>query len=254
MVSSVRNLIIWISHDETASQNWKTAVNPDKSKSVCKRFMNSQGKIFQNRIDAMKYLSEDEEQNKDDLEVMANGLVADGLVSATFLPPGWKMKKFTNETDRARRYRKMYLSDKFDVLRSLESVLVYMKENHVSEKDILKFKEGCLNKWKKDPSLPEGWMHSESIRGKTYLSPNGKWFGSLYQVLRHFNNSEEFTVKDVENVKTLMLTEGWSTVEYLPPEWMVKKRCDGLIYVTPTLEKFSCARDVVKFMLKENYD
>merc|ERR1712179_112002 len=77
---------IWISNDETAPQSWKTALNPDITKSVCKRFMNSQGKIFQNRIDAIKYLLEDEKHNKDDLEVMKIGLIADGWMTENFLP------------------------------------------------------------------------------------------------------------------------------------------------------------------------
>ena len=100
---------------------------------------------------------EDGTYNEEDIQVMKNGLASDGWATANFLPNGWMMK--TSEFNSENRYRKMYLSAKFDVLRGLESVLVYMKENGVSENSILKFKEGCLNKWKKEENLPTGWIN-----------------------------------------------------------------------------------------------
>ena len=68
---------------------------------------------------------EDGTYNEEDIKVMKNGLASDGWATANFLPNGWMMK--TSEFNSENRYRKMYLSAKFDVLRGLESVLVYMK-------------------------------------------------------------------------------------------------------------------------------
>ena len=83
-----------------------------------------------------------------------------------------------------------------------------------------------------DPSLPAGWRlrHVEGIRlGRTrtkcyILSPEGVTFQTRVKALRHLLAQEPVVKEEVERMREVLETEGWTQHPLLPnSEWRVRQ-------------------------------
>ena len=83
-----------------------------------------------------------------------------------------------------------------------------------------------------DPSLPAGWRlrHVEGIRlGRTrtkcyILSPEGVTFQTRAKALRHLLSQEQVVKEEVERMREVLETEGWTKHPMLPnSEWRVRQ-------------------------------
>ena len=109
-------------------------------------------------------------------------------------------------------------------------------------------------KWKVDSDLPSGWQYAEHVTSyfstKHYLSPGGKNYKGIHQVLREFIQSGQGR----EPLMKCLRKEGWFETELLPPGHLMKQKSSekGFYYLTSKAEKFTTTVRMVKY-LKEDY-
>ena len=98
-------------------------------------------------------------------------------------------------------------------------------------------------KWKMDPDLPSGWKYAEHFSSQTpharnyFMSPSGKTYQGIHQVLREFIQSG----LGREPLMKCLRKEGWFETELLPSAHLMKqKRSEkGFYYLTSKGEKFT---------------
>merc|ERR1719470_818614 len=78
--------------DETLPYGWKCGLASIKSGVKIKRYLSPEGKIFNNRALAMKYMLENK-FNSEEIIKMKRGFDLDGWSQNENLPEGWKMKQ-----------------------------------------------------------------------------------------------------------------------------------------------------------------
>ena len=110
----------------------------------------------------------------------------------------------------------------------METVIKHMRENNYTEEEMNKFKEGNGLQWKTDEDLPDGWRYGiyhnfKQGQLKNYMDPNGKFYGSIAQILKYFLEVDP-NGEDMEKTKKYLLKDGWFVTDLLPPGWYMKQK------------------------------
>ena len=185
-------------------------------------FKSPPGDIFRGRPEAIKSMVENG-AGESDIALMVKGLESDGWTGNDCLPTGWMIRQVKKERLRDKNPRTEvwteYLTDKMTLLIRMEALMSYMKENGYGTNDMDRLKS---LKWKPDGDLPTGWMFKYSKSGyKVYINSDGKFFGSMSSVQRHMFNTN-YSAKDLQLGKAVLLKQGWQISEFLPPGWLYK--------------------------------
>ena len=257
----------WIVEDKYAPPNWKTSsIISTDNKNIPKRFRNPTGTFFRDRIDALKHMLQSSSYTEDDLQTMKKGLIEeDGWKTASFLPEGWMRKEVKYPSQN--KTRRLYLTPTFDVFKTLEGVLSYMKENGVPESDILKFKEEGprrrenvwnpepdVNSWLEADFLPEKWLFNE--KQSSYRTPCGKNLSSMKSVVG-FMIDNKYAVEDIEHFKENSKNLKFKDSPNLPEGWKQATVNGGRDastlmprYLSPDGIIFNNRAKAIQFMLK----
>ena len=97
--------------------------------------------VLGSRAQAIKYLSTREQVDQEEVAKMRLGLGRDGWMSAENLPSNWLTKKREDES-------KVYLTEKYEVIKSVKNALSYMKMKNYSQEIINRFISESPNKRK----------------------------------------------------------------------------------------------------------
>ena len=80
-----------------------------------------------------------------------------------------------------------------------------------------------------DPSIPAGWK-SRVVEGSTkvfFLSPDNQHFGNRLAMLKHMENSGNYSSEEKDSVRKSLELEGWLEDPALPDGWKYKKKGQG---------------------------
>ena len=247
-----------------------------------KRFMSSNGTIFQNRISAIKYMI-DNHFEKSEIEKMCSLLKKqDGWESDENLPQGWMKKRTLSAT--------IYLSPTWETFRSKHHVLKDMKNNGYDEKVIQKtekylytsgqikelLKKGNkreplmdeaypssqkkikLDKevldWKPDSTLPSGWLTAHDSNNKVLISNSqGDTFSSRIEAIGSMISNQQ-SPEEIYQMWSGLHVEGWFCDEVnLPAGWRRKQITHAIKsynYLSPLMEVIKSSEALLEHMEK----
>jgi len=213
-------------------------------------FKDSRGRVHPGRVEAIKHMLLNDSDTAS-LELMKTGLLADGWRVVEYLPAGWMIRKYWDSKGQKKQEKTKYLTPQLQVVRTMGEVISCMKEQGVDEEERMK----ALNhKWSQDPDLPPGILtnkvFNEGVKQnsfRSYITLEGKFFPSIYHLLRHLQATD---IGLVDQVRPLLLTQqSFVGSELLPEGWLFR---GGLkvrrAFITPDYQKLSSKEEVVAYM------
>ena len=199
------------------------------------RVMSPDGKVFQSRRSALKFMIE-QNSLEDQIKEMRNCLEFDGWLQDENLPRNWLYKK--NENDNHVAFidaSANYLRNREEAFRSLEknenSEFLNMVKSFCQSLTTVYSKANDLDgDWIQDhPSVPPGWLVKEVSNGSqsafTYkiLSPSRVWFPSHRLAYKHMID-KGYSEDMIKVMRDGMKYDGWLTDPALPVDWLYKAR------------------------------
>ena len=233
--------------DDTLPEGWKIRV-VDAGTEV----RESKGKVLGSRAQAIKYIATREGVDLMEVTKMRGGLSRDGWLPASHLPTDWLTKRRGDNSS-------VYLTDKYEVLKSVKNALAYMKMKCYSQDIIDRFslgspgkrkaeceedtnrkrkkesileemerenlnlevKEEALEESQSNASLPRGWKEFD---GKL-VSPEGKVFASRASAVEWMIRCRR-EPEEIYAIWSNLEAEGWqlgaASTSLLPAGWRIK--------------------------------
>ena len=231
--------------DETLPESWKS--KPDKANPSKKSVMSPDGRKFESKVKAYKYLceqSECEDLNKVKLSMKKSLINHDGFKESKALPHGWIykedfMKQINFITDKGMRFASIE-STRSHLLKAKDQESIKIFEEFLSQFNRSKSSNDV---WiDNDETVPKGWLtktvpnkDSGSVRHpekRLFQLPDGREFTSRTSALHHLVSvqvqAEEETVEVMMMIMIMLMMmmiqelrgflhhEGWQVHEHLP--------------------------------------
>ena len=228
--------------DSTLPEGWSFNIG-----TYGKSFKDPNDQTYTNRVEAIKSIIANS-TSTDEVAFMRDSLKDDGWEEVEYLPTGWmlKEKEDLNKKGQGKPVKtKNYLTPNLQILKSFENALVHMKESGESEEQTLQF---ILQKYTPDDELPKGYFYNAFGgfgNGKSYLNSDGKHFTCMLLLLRHLYNTNH---EDLEAAKTVFMKDGYTTSEFLPSDWLIKRVDTKIIYLSPEFKKLKRKQEVINHM------
>ena len=237
----------WL-EDDTLPEGWKIRVRGEAGTEV----RESKGKVVGSRAQAIKYVATREGADGMGVAKMRAGLSKDGWLPALRLPPDWLTKKRGDGTS-------VYLTEKYEMLKSVKNALAYMKMKCYSQDIIDQFilespekrKAECevetnrkrkkesilkeaecenlnveikgepLEESQSNSDLPRGWKEFD---GKV-VSPEGNAFASRASAVEWMIRGRR-EPEEIYAIWSNLEKEGWqlgaASTSLLPAGWRIK--------------------------------
>ena len=212
-----------------------------------KRVMSPEGKWFQGKRSALKYLIEFK-YPEDKIEEFRACLVSDGWKNDPILPAGWLFKLRKNKQNVE------FICEKGDHYRSrTEAMKSVMKEGDMEKVECLeRFFKSFKSQYKgiaegnsldeswtsNDQGVPKGWM-IRKINGKIQnshfianhvLSPDRQHFSSRRNALK-FMIKKKYPLSEIEEMRECLKLDGWRRSSLLPQHWLYSERDGSKTYI-----------------------
>ena len=211
----------------TLPSGWKLAVEDGNSKIIA-----PDGSLFESRVQALHHMISNGFE-RSEIEEMRKDLKHEGWEDYNMLPQGWKILKLENELDM------VFLTESGEVLDNLEAAMEEVENNkNYSETEVANIRSlyETQNKTIKqnstkyewtdsDTTVPKGWK-TRTVEGKLkrkfFLAPDGNIFACRRSCLQHLIK-ENAPEKEIEEMREKLSHEGWSSVDFLPEKWLIRK-------------------------------
>ena len=204
----------------------------------------------------------------------------DGMISGwktnEYLPRGWFWKMWEGETRRQKLDRNLFFVSREGVrLESFKQMIEFMEENsdtysQVDIEKILQYKKAeavdlrrKTYEWEEGgESLPPGWMRrtgrtQEGQEQERILSPEGEQFRSRFSALQNLVK-QEAPRTEIEQMKALLVHEGFQASNLLPPNWLYKRISESTdsagristnsAYITDSGELFESVKSAIEYL------
>ena len=188
-----QNLDNWTSNDPTVPVGWRIR-KFNFGTSIQVRLLSPEGKMFQGRRAALKYMI-DQKYPKENIEEIRDSLKYDGWLSDLKLPEKWLYKKASKEhASYTFVSAKGYYYQSREFVKASKDVLeedkVKIENFRKAAKGVYQCKTQNLDIWtSNDASVPKGWRMRKLSLGKVgqvrLLSPDGKMFQARRAALKY---------------------------------------------------------------------
>ena len=103
-----------------------------------------------------------------------------------------------------------------------------------------------------DTTVPSGWRYKR--KSKKLVSPRGKVFRSRRGALKAMVNSSDYSINEIEEMRSLLRYEGWRESDDLPRCWMIRdgRKKHGSEILGPGGEFFTSLKRAAMFII--NYE
>lgn len=211
--------------DPSLPEGWKI-----KGGVNCQYFLSPSGeRQFSGRRMALQYMIQNN-HSEEDRTRMREAMAAEGWMPSQHLPHGWIVKKY----EKKGKSSIFILSKEGHMFKSCKNAMDYMKLNSQYDEadldNLAKIYKKMSNEkrkdevlWMKSETLPEGWKMRipPGSEKKFFLSPDGQAFycrrlALLFMIQNHLPKDE------VEQMRSSMKDDGWSTSPHLPEGWIYK--------------------------------
>merc|ERR1719350_1472566 len=224
--------------DTTVPDGWRlkaSATAPGAAPKV--QIIAPDGSSFMCRRSALQHMVK-EMYSEEEKEEMRGCLKHEGWEEDNLLPNGWRMRKAENTTNGMLDVDYTVMSREGEVFNSLKTAVEFMEGEHsgCTEEDVAKIRslydnETKVNRQQKydlaenDPTVPVGWK-TRTVEGKMkkkfFLAPDGSSFSCRRSGLQHMIK-ENFSLKEIGNMRDMLVHEGWESDDFLPQDWKIRK-------------------------------
>ena len=231
-------------YDDSLPKGWKLSEisYPFDSSKKWFKYMSPEGKVLSSRAQAIKFMTTQGSFNKDDIEKMRSGLQMDGWSTSHNLPPNWFQK-------RRDQFHMLYLTPECETLKSMKSVISYMKENNYDPAIIKNLKSnGVLGDESPTKRKLESGSNSTPSNKSPRMSAEREENPDDILQLNAFKKSIPFSVNQKE--KNL---PGWLVGDHTLPEgWKKKlnKEANIILFMSPHGNVFNHRAEAIKFMIE----
>ena len=221
----------WDSDNKSVPQGWMIKeINFGGNKGF--HLLSPEGKIFQGRRMALKYMIE-KNFPKEDIEAMRKCLKHDGWMQDSALPTNWFFKEGKYSAMPFIDASGNYLKSREDAFKSLKQMgdfksIDALKSFFQNRNTIYNKGKEIDDSWTKgDSTLPEGWMIKEvqgsSNQSHHLLSPDRVFFQARRLAVK-FMIEKKFPQDEIEKMRNGLKHEGWLTDKTLPNNWFYRSR------------------------------
>jgi len=278
--------------DSTVPHGWKLKLSQCSSGAQQKvQILAPDGSSFLCRRSALQHMAR-EGFSEEEIEEMRQCLKHEGWEEDSLLPRGWRVRKSENTTNGVLDVDYTCMSSEGEVFNSLKTALEFMENSQAdtnnlvenstplkkvvyTDEDIRKIKtlydnESKQNRqqkydWIEDPTVPVGWKTRTvegKMRKKFFLAPDGSSFSCRRSGLQHMIK-ETFNQKDIDDMRNMLIHEGWESDDFLPNNWKIRKSegtTNGIYdvdywYLSVEGLLFRSTKAVVEFMTEsQNYN
>ena len=227
----------WNDGDHTVPKGWKMRKTGERE-----YILSPENIQYMSRVVALIDLIR-KNSNLEEIEAMREKLVHEGWQTNSYLPRGWFWKMWEGETRKQKLERNLFFVTREGVrIESFKAAIEFMETNDAYDSEDI----GKLNQYKKAESvdlrrktydwedggstLPRGWMKRKG-KGlqqdqERILSPSGEQYRSRFNALLSLVKNGA-TKSEINEMKSLLIHEGFATSSLLPPGWMFKKLWEG---------------------------
>merc|ERR1719369_2770702 len=278
--------------DSTVPQGWKLKLSQCSAGVQQKvQILAPDGSSFLCRRSALQHMVR-EGFSDEEIEEMRNCLKHEGWEEDNLLPRGWRVRKSENTSNGVLDVDYTCMSRDGEVFNSLKGAIEFMENSRASnikiengvahdntpytDDDIRKIRtlydnESKQNRQQKydwaenDPTVPPGWK-TRTVEGKMkkkfFLAPDGSSFSCRRSGLQHMIK-ETFNQKDIDDMRNMLIHEGWESDDFLPNSWKIRKSegtTNGIYdvdywYLSVEGLLFRSTKAVVEFMTEhDNYN
>ena len=211
----------------TLPTGWKLTTEDGASKIAA-----PDGNIFESRVQAIAHMIVNGFE-KSEIDEMRKHLKHEGWEDMNLLPEDWKIYKVESDSDM------IFLSHSAEIFDSIEAAMeeivsnqiytqadiVNIRSLHETQNKAIRQNSGKYEWIENDPTVPAGWK-TRTVEGKLkrkfYLAPDGNIFACRRSGLQHLiKDNAASTV--IEEMRDKLTHEGWSTVDFLPYKWLIRK-------------------------------
>jgi len=275
--------------DSTVPQGWKLKLSQCSTGAQQKvQILAPDGSSFLCRRSALQHMVR-EGFSDEEIEEMRNCLKHEGWEEDNLLPRGWRVRKSENTSNGVLDVDYTCMSRDGEVFNSLKGAIEFMENSRASnikiengvahdntpytDDDIRKIRtlydnESKQNRQQKydwaenDPTVPPGWK-TRTVEGKMkkkfFLAPDGSSFSCRRSGLQHMIK-ENFSEKEIGNMREMLVHEGWESDDFLPTNWKIRKSegtTNGIYdvdywYLSVEGLLFRSTKAVVEFMTESN--
>ena len=199
--------------------------------SECSKLLSPEGRMFQGRRVALKFMI-DQKYPKKKIEEMRALLRHDGWLSDSKLPEKWFYKKskshigFLNASGLYFKNRESVMASK-DILQDDKMIIVNFQRD---TKGVHQVKTKDIDNWTfNDTSVPRGWGIRKALFGKVtlwkVLSPEGTVFQGRRAAMKYMID-QKYSDRKIEEMRSYLQYDGWLKDSKLPEKWFYKRSND----------------------------
>ena len=208
--------------------------------------------------------------------ILTNLLITGWKTRPEYLPRGWFWKMWEGETRRQKLDRNLFFVSREGMrLESFKQIIEFMEEKSdtytqadIEKINLYKKAEGVdlrrkTYEWEEGgETLPPGWMKrsgrtQEGQEQERILSPEGEQFRSRFSALQNLVK-QEAPRTEIEQMKALLVHEGFQTSNLLPPKWLYKRISESTdsagristnsAYIADSGELFESVKSAIEYL------
>ena len=226
-----------------------------------RKLISPSGEVFSSRRAALKAMVNSEEYSMGEIEEMRSSLRHERWRESEDLPRCWMIRdgsfgpeilgaggEFFKTLTEAAKFVEQY--EEYFYQEDLRNFWIFVKNATDKNKKVRETSNNSVKKWKTDPLIPAGWKikkRSGYQGANLYLlrTSNGKILIGKRPALKYMVK-ENYPDRDIENIRESLKTDGYITLESLPPNWLYKQMKAKAYFIDPIGNVFDSIEIVTK--------